>query len=128
MNDDRGGCSLDHPDLVKDGGCAAADEHRQAVVELEDANWVGVGVQDVLVAHSMLAGTGRDYRLGTHGSKLACDPIRLQAADNEHVHGGHCRSSSNLGGSPSQVACPWCEGTGTQIPGHDAEAARSAAA
>lgn len=35
---------------------------------------------------------------------------------------------SNLGESPSQVACPWCEGTGTQIPGHDAQAARSAAA
>ena len=35
---------------------------------------------------------------------------------------------SNLGGSPSQVACPWCEGSGTQIPGHDAQAARSAAA
>jgi len=52
---------------------AAADVHRQAVVQLEDAIGFGVGVQDVLVAHSMLAGTGRDYRLGTHGSKLACD-------------------------------------------------------
>jgi DnaJ-class molecular chaperone len=35
---------------------------------------------------------------------------------------------SNLGGSPSQVTCPWCEGGGIQIPGHDAQAARSAAA
>ena len=35
---------------------------------------------------------------------------------------------SNLGGSPSQVVCPWCEGSGKQIPGHDAQAARSAAA
>jgi len=35
---------------------------------------------------------------------------------------------SNLGGTPSQVTCPWCEGTGTQIPGHDAQAARNAAA
>ena len=34
---------------------------------------------------------------------------------------------SNLGGSPSQVACPWCDGGGMQIPGHDAQAARSAA-
>lgn len=32
--------------------------------------------------------------------------------------------SSNLGGSPSQVTCPWCEGTGRFIPGHDAQAAR----
>jgi DnaJ-class molecular chaperone len=29
---------------------------------------------------------------------------------------------SNLGGSPSQVDCPWCEGTGRFIPGHDAQA------
>ena len=29
---------------------------------------------------------------------------------------------SNLGGSPSEVDCPWCEGTGTFIPEHDAQA------
>jgi DnaJ-class molecular chaperone len=31
---------------------------------------------------------------------------------------------SNLGGTPRQVTCPWCEGTGRFIPGHDAQAAR----
>ena len=31
---------------------------------------------------------------------------------------------SNLGGSPSEVPCPWCEGSGRPIPGHDAQAAR----
>jgi DnaJ-class molecular chaperone len=31
---------------------------------------------------------------------------------------------SNLGGSPSTVTCPWCEGTGRFIPDHDAQAAR----
>jgi DnaJ-class molecular chaperone len=31
---------------------------------------------------------------------------------------------SNLGGSPSNVSCPWCEGTGTFLPDHDAQAAR----
>jgi DnaJ-class molecular chaperone len=31
---------------------------------------------------------------------------------------------SNLGGAPQQVPCPWCEGTGRFIPGHDAQAAR----
>jgi DnaJ-class molecular chaperone len=31
---------------------------------------------------------------------------------------------SNLGGEPSQVPCPWCEGGGVQLPGHDAQAAR----
>ena len=39
-----------------------------------------------------------------------------------------CRGSgqviSNLGGSPSQVTCPWCEGSGMQVAGHDAQAAR----
>jgi DnaJ-class molecular chaperone len=29
---------------------------------------------------------------------------------------------SNLGGSPSQVDCPWCEGTGRWIAEHDAQA------
>jgi DnaJ-class molecular chaperone len=31
---------------------------------------------------------------------------------------------SNLGGKPSTVTCPWCEGSGMQLPGHDAQAAR----
>jgi len=35
---------------------------------------------------------------------------------------------SNLGGEPSTVMCPWCEGSGMQLPGHDAQAARRAAA
>jgi DnaJ-class molecular chaperone len=35
---------------------------------------------------------------------------------------------SQLGGHSSQVECPWCEGTGKQLPGHDAQAARVAAA
>ena len=29
---------------------------------------------------------------------------------------------SNLGGSPSEIDCPWCEGTGMYTPGHDAQA------
>jgi hypothetical protein len=36
-----------------------------------------------------------------------------------------CRGSgrviSNLGGTPSEVACPWCRGSGTRIPGIDAQ-------
>jgi DnaJ-class molecular chaperone len=31
---------------------------------------------------------------------------------------------STLGGSPHAVACPWCEGSGRWIPGHDAQAAK----
>jgi hypothetical protein len=29
---------------------------------------------------------------------------------------------SNLGGTPSTVTCPWCEGSGARIPGIDAQA------
>ena len=46
---------------------------------------------------------------------------------------GECRACrgrgkviSNLGGDPSEVDCPWCEGTGRFIPEHDAQAARGA--
>ena len=31
---------------------------------------------------------------------------------------------SNLGGAPSTVPCPWCDGTGHFTLGHDAQAAR----
>ena len=47
------------------------------------------------------------------GAPAPCAPCR-----------GTGRVISNLGGSPSSVTCPWCEGGGTQIPGHDAQAAR----
>jgi hypothetical protein len=29
---------------------------------------------------------------------------------------------SNLGGTPSTVTCPWCEGGGTRVSGVDAQA------
>jgi DnaJ-class molecular chaperone len=31
---------------------------------------------------------------------------------------------STLGGSPQNVTCPWCEGGGRFLPGHDAQAAK----
>jgi DnaJ-class molecular chaperone len=37
---------------------------------------------------------------------------------------GTGRLMSNLGGEPSTVTCPWCEGGGMQLAGHDAQAAR----
>lgn len=37
-----------------------------------------------------------------------------------------CRGSgrviSNLGGTPSTLDCPWCGGSGTRVPGIDAQA------
>jgi hypothetical protein len=35
---------------------------------------------------------------------------------------GTGRVISNLGGTPSEVACPWCDGTGMRTPGIDAQA------
>jgi len=35
---------------------------------------------------------------------------------------GTGRVVSNLGGTPRERPCPWCEGSGTRIPGHDAQA------
>jgi DnaJ-class molecular chaperone len=37
---------------------------------------------------------------------------------------GTGRVISLLGGTPQQVTCPWCEGSGRFQPGHDAQAAR----
>ncbi len=53
------------------------------------------------------------------------------AATREPVPCAPCRETgqviSNLGGEQINVPCPWCEGGGVQIPGHDAQAARRAA-
>jgi len=35
---------------------------------------------------------------------------------------GTGRLVSNLGGTPSQVSCPWCRGSGVRAPGIDAQA------
>ncbi len=35
---------------------------------------------------------------------------------------GTGRVISNLGGTQSEAACPWCEGSGTRVPGIDAQA------
>jgi DnaJ-class molecular chaperone len=59
---------------------------------------------------------------------MAADPPQPPAEDAEARPCTACRGTgrviSNLGGSPSEVTCPWCEGTGTFIPGHDAQAAK----
>lgn len=35
---------------------------------------------------------------------------------------GTGRVISNLGGSPSEIDCPWCDGSGRYTPGHNAQA------
>jgi DnaJ-class molecular chaperone len=41
---------------------------------------------------------------------------------------GTGRVVSNLGGEPHDLPCPWCDGTGEFLPGHDAQAAHPAGA
>ena len=40
---------------------------------------------------------------------------------------GTGRVISGLGGEPKPVTCPWCEGSGVRIAGHDAQAAKKRA-
>jgi hypothetical protein len=60
-----------------------------------------------------MAGAGDDS--GEHGEQTHA-PRECMA----------CRGSgsvtSNLGGTPSTVTCPWCRGSGTRIPEIDAQA------
>jgi DnaJ-class molecular chaperone len=44
-----------------------------------------------------------------------------------HACRGTGRVISNQGGTPHDVECPWCEGTGRFIPEHDAQAAAATA-
>lgn len=38
-----------------------------------------------------------------------------------HPCSGKGKVISNLGGTPSEIVCPWCEGTGKFILEHDAQ-------
>lgn len=48
------------------------------------------------------------------------------AGDGERAQCSACRGTgkviSGLGGTPHEVSCPWCEGTGAFQAGHDAQA------
>jgi DnaJ-class molecular chaperone len=49
----------------------------------------------------------------------------VSADEQEDIPCGPCRATgkviSNLGGTRQEVPCPWCEGSGTLTPGHDAQ-------
>jgi DnaJ-class molecular chaperone len=60
-----------------------------------------------------MAGTGsesEDQAEDSHGPR-ECMPCR-----------GTGKVISNLGGTPSTVTCPWCDGGGVRLPGVDAQA------
>jgi len=60
--------------------------------------------------------TGDDRRPAA-GEPLPCAPCR-----------GTGQLISSIGGEQGRVPCPWCEGGGAQVPGHDAQAAPRARA
>jgi len=72
VDDDGSLYAVDDADLVDDRGVVGADDHREAFVELEDADWVLLCVADVLVTDAVLASAGRDDQLRAHPDKLAC--------------------------------------------------------
>ena len=56
------------------------------------------------------------------------DGYRRTAMSTDDTAPGEClacrgtgKLQSGLGGTPHEVRCPWCEGTGTRIPGIDAQ-------
>jgi hypothetical protein len=55
--------------------------------------------------------TGSEDLAGAAHEPRECMPCR-----------GSGRVISNLGGTQSQVACPWCDGSGVRVPGIDAQA------
>ena len=128
MHHDRTASRLDDPDLVEHGGRVGSDEHEQAVVELEHADGVGVGVADVLVADSMLASAGRDDRLSAHVDKLACE----KSDDNRHARVRAARGFSGVAGDEEShrviVAVPEVHvGTAERVRGLGVELVASSA-
>ncbi|HZO35856.1 MAG TPA: hypothetical protein VFB41_03155 [Solirubrobacteraceae bacterium] len=59
---------------------------------------------------------------------MAADSETEAAQPAEPLPCAPCRATgkliSGLGGTPHEVECPWCDGSGTYVPGHDAQAAR----
>ena len=60
MDDDRAVGTGDHTDLQQVPGGVGANEHRQAVIEVIDEDWVVEGVDHVVVADAVLAGARGD--------------------------------------------------------------------
>lgn len=60
MNDDVGRLAFDDADREDDRGGISADDHREAVVQVEGTHGIAVCVEDVHFAHTVLKGGRRD--------------------------------------------------------------------
>jgi len=69
---------------------------------------------------------------GSLPARMATNPPNGAEPDAAPRQCAPCRGTgrviSNLGGTPQQVPCPWCDGSGRFVPGHDAQARHRAGA
>lgn len=77
--------------------------------------------------HARAIGTGQSGQQGV--LTLFIGTVRAVVSDqapSEPIPCSPCRGTgeviSNLGGTPTEQPCPWCEGTGIFIADHDAQA------
>jgi hypothetical protein len=87
-----------------------ADEIGQHLHRFGDANRLSRRAAVQYPAPAMASGDAPSTDSPNGGDRSTCTPCR-----------GTGRVISNLGGTSHEVECPWCEGTGRFIPGHDAQ-------
>lgn len=74
MDEDRAVRAVDDADFDQVADGVGADEHREAVVEVVDENWVVEGMDHVVVADAVFSSARGDQR-SIHINKLACETI-----------------------------------------------------
>jgi hypothetical protein len=77
MDDDRTVGAVDCADFQQVPGGVGADEHRQAVIEVIDQDWVVEGVDHVVVVDAVLASARGDQR-SIHASQVSLHEVRWQ--------------------------------------------------
>jgi hypothetical protein len=76
VNDDDSNVALDVAHFKDDRGCVGTDHHGEAFAEIPDANWVSIGIQDVVLGQSVLEGSLSNDGVFRHGYKITC-PLTL---------------------------------------------------
>ena len=74
---DRTVGAVDHADLQQVPGGVGANEHRQAIIQVIDEDWVVEGVDHVVVADAVLASARGDQR-SIHTSQVSLHSVRRQ--------------------------------------------------
>ena len=72
VDDDHGHVAFDVTNFEDDGRSICTDHHREPVTEIPDSDGVPVGVENVLLAQTVLQGRWRNDRILEHPSKVTC--------------------------------------------------------